>query len=132
MIDAQQNLNLVVERFVADFNRMCEETGRNYLLQPKNSKHESSKNPTRYRVTYRARQTASGWKIYAERRFLLFFKKKYPLLDINFAGPHKIAFDGLFVAETKVINRNPAELQAALGNYLNYCRLLPLEAFINV
>jgi hypothetical protein len=132
MTNLEQNLDLVVGNFVAAFNQMCWDSGRNYLLRTKNSKNESSKNPTRVKVVYRSQRVPGGWEIFAESRYLFFFKNRYPLLNINLNGHGKITFEGLFVTQTPVINQTAAELDAALRNYLNYCRLSPEEAFVNV
>jgi hypothetical protein len=132
MMNPNQNSEPIVQTFVASFNRMCWETGRNYLLRTKNSKNETSKNPSREKVVYKSRATDNGWEIFAESRFLFLFKRRYPLLKINLTITGKIVFEGLFVSQMPAINQNAAELQAALQNYLNYCRNSPEEAFVNV
>lgn len=129
-----QNLDLVVRNFVSNFNSMCRQTGRAYLLRPvESSKSEDSGKKNRYNVIYKMKTTAEGWEIYAEARYWLFFTKQFPLLKINKAGGGGgITFEGLYVTASPTVEPRAAALDAALNNYLNYCRNLPEQTFVNV
>lgn len=132
MMNPRQQFDETVNFFVAQFNRMCAETYRNYLLRTKNTKNESSTNPERVKVVYKVRPTNHGWEIFAESRTFFFFTKEYPLLDIFLSDSGKITFSGLFITQTPVIKQTPQDLHFALQNYLSYCRNSSQNAFVNV
>lgn len=131
-MNPQADLETVVKNFTVNFDRMCKMTGRAYLMRSTTSSNENVKGGTRYDVNYQLKTTKNGWKIYAKSRFWLIFSKEFPLLKINKTDDGKITFEGLFVKQSPTINQNPAELHNALSNYLNYCRNLPEETFVNV
>jgi hypothetical protein len=127
------NNQQVVENFVAEFNRMCRETGRDYLLREKGATGESGAVIKRYKVEYKLKTTSYGWEIFGESRRFFFFKNEFPLLTIMTRGDNKLGFLGLFTEKMPRIEpNNPAELHQILQNYLNNCRNMPETAFVNV
>lgn len=127
-----QQLEFVVADFARNFDLMCRQTGRSYMMRTTNSKKaEDAGKRVRYNVRYKMKQSGDGWEVFAQWGFWI-FSLKFPLLKIIRVPPAHIKFEGLFVTVSPTINQNPAELHHALRNYLNYCRNLPEETFVNV
>ena len=73
-----------------------------------------------------------GWEVFAEWRKWYFFSKKFPFVQIDELANNKLKLSGLFTEKMPAINRNPAELQQLLNNYLIHCRNLPAQSFVRV
>ena len=126
-----QNLDLVVRNFTASFNQMCRGTNRDYLIRTDNPSAESPKEKT-YMVEYKMQYTGIGWEVFAEWRKWYFFSKKFPFVQIDELANNKLKLSGLFTEKMPAINRNPAELQQLLNNYLIHCRNVPAQSFVRV
>ena len=127
-----QNFELVVRNFTANFNQMCRGSGRNYLIRSASAKAESSGKEQTYMVEYKMEDMGYGWNIYAEWRKWYIFSKKFPFMQIEETGKNQLKLSGLFTENMPVINRNPVELQQLLQKYLEHCRSLPRESFVSV
>lgn len=128
----EQQLDFVVADFARNFDRMCKYSGRAYMMRQTNSKKaEDAGKRVRYNVRYKMKKTNDGWEVFAQWGFWI-LSLHFPLLKIIRVSPAQIKFEGLFVKVSPTINANPAELQTALKNYLNYCRNLPENTFVNV
>ncbi len=127
-----QDFELVVRNFTANFNQMCRGSGRDYLIRSASAKAESNSKTTTYTVEYKAENLGYGWNIYAEWRKWYIFSKKFPFIQIEEIGNNQIKLAGLFTENMPVINRNPAELRQLLQKYLEHCRSIPVQSFVSV
>ena len=126
------NLDLVVRNFTANFNQMCRGSHRDYVIRAQNSKGETNQKPKTYPVEYKMRFTEHSWEVFAEWRKWYIFSKKFPFIEIYETGKGKLKLSGLFTENMPVINKDPQELQQLLQKYLEHCRSLPAQSFVNV
>ncbi len=126
-----QNFELVVRNFVANFNQMCRGTNRDYLIRVDNPKAESPAEKN-YTVEYKYENLGYGYNIYAEWRKWYIFSKKIPFMQVEESGANQLKLSGLFTENLPPVNRNPAELQKLLNDYLIHCRNLPAQSFVRV
>lgn len=126
-----QNFELVVRNFVANFNQMCRATNRDYLIRTDNPKAEKPKEKT-YMVEYKYENAGYGWSVYAEWRKWFIFSKKIPFMQIVETGKNQFRLTGMFTENMPVINRDPVQLQHLLQHYLVHCRNIPGASFVRV
>lgn len=126
-----QNYELVVKNFVANFNQMCRATNRDYLIRTDNPNAEKPKEKT-YMVEYKYENLGYGFGVYAEWRKWFIFSKKIPFMQIEETGQKQIRLTGMFTEKMPVINRDPVQLQHLLQHYLVHCRNIPGASFVRV
>lgn len=123
----EEQLDQIIETFVHNFNTMCKEHRRDFLIRERTVTYESGDTIKTYNVTYIVKKTSDKWKILAVNNGFWVFKKKFPLFEISRAKG-KMGFNGLFTQsipdfETSMLAEN-------LEKYLEHCKKLPQDAFV--
>jgi hypothetical protein len=121
----------LVAQFLSNFNSVCQETGRNYIVKERYEFFEGVSHK-RYSVIYKSQYSHRKWLIYGEYRKFLVFKKQFPLFEIHILGSKEnryFSFLGLYTEGLQNIPFETQSLLEALVDYKNNCMRVPIESF---
>ncbi|GEM_PF-4956778 len=124
-VEIEKTLN----KFLADFNRMCKENNRAVVIREKTVNYEAGPRTytRRYEVIYKAKKSGSKWKIRAESSGFWIFKKRFPLFNLV-RKKDKLVMEGLYV---KVLPFSSDELEKQLSDYTEKCKNLARDIFVH-
>ncbi len=117
----------IITQFVDNFNNMCDEERRDYLIRERIINYESGPRTKRYEVQYQMRKRGNTWKIEAVSGTVWPFRRRFPLITLKLVDD-RFQTIGLYNGQIKEFS--PEELELKLKQYLDKCRTLPQNAFI--
>lgn len=118
-----------LHKFIGAFNAMCKKERRDILLRERTVTYESSSSIKTYYVTYAFKKYGDTWKIFglSDGGFWI-FRKKFPLFDMV-KTKEGIQFKGLYTSTIPMATQD--NIEACLEKYIEVCKTLPQNAFIN-
>jgi hypothetical protein len=116
-----------IDIFIVNFNEMCKEDRRDFLVREREVMYEATKSIKQYKVTYKAKKRRRHKEIYAQSGFWI-FKRKFPLFKIT-QKDKMIQFEGLYTDSFSSFPDN--KITENLQLFLETCKKLPKNAFIN-
>ena len=123
----EEQFDRIINTFVTDFNRMCSSERKDFLIREKKVQYEDGPRIKRYNVTYEVKKSGKTWKIQAVSSGFWIFKKRFPLLTIQWKKG-EFHLKGLYIKDMKRFE--DSLLGSKLSKYLEKCRSLPQNAFI--
>jgi hypothetical protein len=115
----EQEIDLVISKFLVRFNEMCQNENRAFLIREKTVNYESGSKTKIIKVTYRIKKQPNEWLIEAVDNGFWIFKKRFPLLRIN-KNNSEFSFSGMFTSSFR--NFPQEELEEKLNQYLSICK----------
>lgn len=126
----EEQIEQVIQGFLNDFNEMCKSMGREHLIRERTYNYESGPRTTKrsYKVTYVAKKRGRHWKITGKSEGFWIFRRTFPLFKIMQSND-KFTFKGLYVKNMTDFGAD--QLKEKLDEYLNICKNLPHDVFVN-
>ena len=121
-----QKIDSIVNKFLADFNKMCEKESKHFLERERTVNYESGTRIKKYKVKHQLKKSKNTWLIEAVSSGFWIFKSKFPLLKISLKN-NKITFSGMFT-----YNFSPFKaelLEEKLAEYMTTCKKQPKDVF---
>ena len=87
----------IIKEFVKSFNKMCKESGHNYLIRQQTHQYETGSKTVdeKYRVKFKQKRNGNSWEIYATPTSWFSFKE-FPLIKLEFSD--KITLTGIGIS----------------------------------
>ena len=129
----------IIKEFVKSFNKMCKESGHNYLVRKHTYHYETGSQTVdkRYKVKFKQRRNSNTWRVYATPTSWFSFKE-FPLIKLEFTD--KITLTGIGISTgfaaistkesgSNIVENNAENLKKLLEDYKEKIRKMSPTTF---